>query len=103
MAEELRNENLDGPFKKSVEDGTEDGIEELVREEVDENNLRLVRKRSLTKVDRSYGCKTKVSIPSSNSTKQDKDCSKNDTIWSWNHFPNLSWRGTITIGNNEEE
>ena len=34
MTEELRNENLDGPFEKSVEDGTEDGIEELVREEV---------------------------------------------------------------------
>ena len=47
MAEGLRNENLDGPFKKSVEDGTEDGIEELVREEVDENNLRLVRKKGL--------------------------------------------------------
>ena len=57
MAEGLQNENLDGPFKKSVEDGTEDRIEDLVREEVDENHVRLVRKRSLTKVDRSFGPK----------------------------------------------
>ena len=50
MAEGLQNENLDGPFKKSVEDGTESGIEELEREEINENHVQLVRKRSLTKV-----------------------------------------------------